>query len=145
MRLAEVPTLSVHTLGISCQKTNIEGRRYVDITTKMGRKYFQGNRTTISKLVNVVDVGRAVEKNDKRGHFAGGKVEDFTFGRRRRKSELVRARSGNFFLSTYMAVRRGWSKPVWNFSATIRNFDSSFANSCPVFASGIPLFIPLSV
>src|SRR3989338_4972423 len=97
MRLAEVPTLSVHTLGISCQKTNIEGRRYVDITTKMGRKYFQGNRTTISKLVNVVDVGRAVEKNDKRGHFAGGKVEDFTVGWRRRKSELVRARSGNFF------------------------------------------------
>jgi hypothetical protein len=46
--------------------------------------------------------------------------------------------------STYIVCRSGWSKPVWNLLATIRNRYSTRSNVFAVCASGKP-FIPGSV
>ena len=47
-------------------------------------------------------------------------------------------------LSTYIVCSSGWSKPVWNFSATISTWYSSPPNRSAVSDSGKP-FMPGSV
>ena len=48
------------------------------------------------------------------------------------------------FLSTYIVCSSGWSNPVWNLFATIRNRYSGPSNVLAVRVSGIP-FMPASV
>ena len=60
---------------------------------------------------------------------------------RLRRESVWTAASPTSTLSTYIVCSSGWSKPVWNFSATISTPYSGVPNSSAVRLSGKPFML----